>query len=311
MQYRPAGPSMDIKLISGDLEEIHLPHFLCLGGSQSSLKDAVEVLHKQDSGVFIEKCELSRFHARLVKPSFSPIGLFYSFIARLFTGKIHADVQVYLSSTSPLTSRLYLSPLSSELSKLIEVQEGENKGQRLFKPRPVRPLQMYEYYALKADCGTVGEPYPEELDLRDSSEIAPNFFVVHIREAVNFKMELLSSVDKRKVWQTYILSSECFWNNLQQGNDGPYNAKEFLSKHQADLIQRVKNVIQLADKMRSNKLINGEDYQNIRVAPTDQEKMRRVFDVLESCGAEGRKTFFNILHELRPELVTELARSPP
>ncbi|KAG5263161.1 hypothetical protein AALO_G00283270 [Alosa alosa] len=80
MQYRPAGPSMDIKLISGELEEIHLPHFLCLGGSQSSLKDAVEVLHKQDSGVLIEKCELSRFHARLVKPSFSIFGPFYSLI---------------------------------------------------------------------------------------------------------------------------------------------------------------------------------------------------------------------------------------
>ncbi|XP_062392724.1 NACHT, LRR and PYD domains-containing protein 3-like isoform X2 [Sardina pilchardus] len=328
MQYRPAGPSMDIKLMSGELEEIHLPHFLCLGGSPSSLKDAVEVLHKQDSGVLIEKCELRRFHARLVKPSFSPIGLFYSLISRLFTWKeeerdmlveVHADVQVYVSSTSPLsvpcsacsTFRLYLSPLSSELSKLIEMQEEGFNGKKLAKPRPGRPLQMHEYFALKADCETLGEPTPEELDLRESSDIAPNFFEVHINEAVNFKIELLSSKDKRKVWQAYILSSECFWNKPQQGSDGPYNAEEFLTKHRADLIQRVKNVIQLADRMRSNKLINGEDYENIRVAPTDQEKMRQVFDVLESCGAEGRKTFFKILHELRPALVTELATSSP
>ncbi|XP_062382255.1 protein NLRC3-like [Sardina pilchardus] len=320
MQYRPAGPSMDIKLISGELEEIHLPHFLCLGGSPSSLKDAVEVLHKQDSGVLIEKCELSRFHAKLVKPSFSLLGLFYSLISHLFTGKeeereklveVHADVQVYLSSTAPLTFRLYLSPLSPELSQLIEIQEERFKGQRLAKSRPGRPLQMNEYYALKADCGIIGEPTPEELDLRECSEIAPNFFEVRISEAVNFKMELLSSVDIRKVWQAYISSSECFWYKPQQGSDGPYNAEEFLSNHRAGLIEKVTNVIQLADKMMSNKLINGEDYENIRVAPTDQEKMRRVFDVLRSCGAEGRKTFFKILHELRPALVTELATSSP
>ena len=131
MQYRPAGPSMDIKLISGELEEIHLPHFLCLGGSQSCLKDAVKVLHKQDSGVCLEKCELSRFHARLVNPSFSILGLFYSLISFLLPGKevkIHADVQVYRCSTNPLTFRFYLLPADARLSKLLTDQEDSFRG---------------------------------------------------------------------------------------------------------------------------------------------------------------------------------------
>ncbi|KAL2082736.1 hypothetical protein ACEWY4_022554 [Coilia grayii] len=65
MQYRRAGPLTDIRLVLGKLEEVHLPLFLCLGGSQTSLKDAVKVLHKQDSGVCLEECELRRFHGRL------------------------------------------------------------------------------------------------------------------------------------------------------------------------------------------------------------------------------------------------------
>src|SRR4029434_11245336 len=56
MQFRPAGPLMDISLMSGELEEIHLPHFLCLGGCEASVRDAVRVLHGRDSGVCVEVC---------------------------------------------------------------------------------------------------------------------------------------------------------------------------------------------------------------------------------------------------------------
>ncbi|XP_076155182.1 uncharacterized protein LOC143138642, partial [Alosa pseudoharengus] len=225
MQYRPAGPSMDIKLISGELEEIHLPHFLCLGGSQSSLKDAVEVLHKQDSGVSIEKCELSRFHARLVNPSFSLLGLFYSLKSFIFSGnkkeserpiETHADVLVYRSSMLPLTFRTYLLPVNLTLKKLVEDQEKseEFSGVKLAMPRPVRPLQMNGFYSIKTDCKS--RVFPVELDLIDC-HFVPNFSVVRISKAVDFKMELHSSGDKQQVWQADILGMEC-WNKPQQDN---------------------------------------------------------------------------------------------
>ncbi|XP_076153995.1 NACHT, LRR and PYD domains-containing protein 1 homolog [Alosa pseudoharengus] len=236
MQYRPAGPSMDIKLISGELEEIHLPHFLCLGGSQSSLKDAVEVLHKQDSGVSIEKCELSHFHARLVKPSFSLLGVFYSLKSLIFPGQeeerekqveVHADVLVYQSSRVPLTFRTYLLPVDTHLTELVEKQEKLEgfRGFRLPKNRPVRPLQMNGFYALhtyclktdcqKLDCNSKIRP-KGGLDLADRNCV-PNFFEVHMRETVDFEMELRSSVDEQQVWEADILSTEC-WNNPQQDN---------------------------------------------------------------------------------------------
>ena len=66
MQSRPAGPLMDISLMSGELEEIHLPHFLCLGGCEASVRDAVRILHGRDSGVCVEVCELTRHHARIL-----------------------------------------------------------------------------------------------------------------------------------------------------------------------------------------------------------------------------------------------------
>ncbi|XP_041937812.1 NACHT, LRR and PYD domains-containing protein 3-like isoform X2 [Alosa sapidissima] len=231
MQYRPAGSSMDIKLISGKLEEIHLPHFLCLGGSQSSLKDAVEFLHKQDSGVSIEKCELSRFHARLVNPSFSLLGLFYSLKYLIFPGKeeekekqvdVHADVLVYQSSKAPLIFRTYLLPMDTHLKRLVEEQEkSEFRGHRLHKNRPDIPLRMNGFYALhtycvKTDCSKTdcnSEICPGSLGLRNEDYV-PNFFEVQMRETVDFKMKLSSSVDEQQVWEARILASEC-WDNPQ------------------------------------------------------------------------------------------------
>ncbi|XP_062382881.1 NACHT, LRR and PYD domains-containing protein 1 homolog [Sardina pilchardus] len=310
MQYRPAGPSVDIKVISGELEEIHLPHFLCLGGSPSSLKDAVEVLHKQDSGVLIEKCELSRFHAKLVNPSFSLLGPFYSLMSLFLPGKeeerekqlkIHADVQVYQSSTVPLTFRTYLLPEDAQLRKLLEDQEESYRGHNLKKPRPVRPLQMHEFYALQTDCNSMINPV--DLDLRYSS-IAPNFFEVSISEASDFSMELLSCADRQRIWQAGVKKTECRLDNPHQSSDNSSAAK-FLRRHRSNLVKRVKNVMAVADEMFSQGHVKEEDYANIRVATPEQEKMRRMLDC---CSTSAQGALLNILQRECPDLMEELGQ---
>ena len=50
-QCRPAGPLMDIEVLSGKVEEIHLPHFVCIGGSEQIAKDTMSILHGQDGKV--------------------------------------------------------------------------------------------------------------------------------------------------------------------------------------------------------------------------------------------------------------------
>ncbi|KAL2078759.1 hypothetical protein ACEWY4_026444 [Coilia grayii] len=217
MQYSPAGPLMDIKLVSGELEEIHLPHFLCLGGSQSSLKDAVKVLHKQDSGVCLETCELSRSHARLVNPSLSILGVvFKSLMSFLLPGnekedkiKIHTYVHVYRSSILPLTFHVYLMPMNDHLKKLVEEQEESEdcRGVLLKKPRPVRRLQLHEFYTLQADCDS--SVLPGELELSDDDTVIPNYSIVRIGKAGDFKITLLNSV-RKEVWQAEVLGIQCW-----------------------------------------------------------------------------------------------------
>ncbi|XP_063077085.1 NACHT, LRR and PYD domains-containing protein 1 homolog [Engraulis encrasicolus] len=241
MQCSPAGPLMDIKLISGELEEledIHLPHFLCLGGSQSALMDAVKVLHQQNGGVCLETRELSRSHARLLKPSLSILGVVKYMTSFLFPEKenkmeIHTCVDVYRSSILPLTFHVYLMPKNAHLKKLVEEQEKlkEFGGIRLGMPSPVECLQLNQLYALQTDCDSTILPPKLKLEMARNLDVTPNFSEVRPKKAGDFRVMLLSSADsrevKKEVWQAEILGIECcppHQGTVQTSSGGPVSS---------------------------------------------------------------------------------------
>nr|XP_023998071.1 uncharacterized protein LOC112075279 isoform X2 [Salvelinus alpinus] len=107
MQYTQGGPLLDITMELGELEEVHLPHFVCLG-TNPSLRNEMKVLHVEEHGVSFEEVhEVTRFHAKILHPKFSAISL----ILRLLSWNIdvHCDVVLYLAvKRSTVISRLYL-----------------------------------------------------------------------------------------------------------------------------------------------------------------------------------------------------------
>ncbi|XP_076138878.1 uncharacterized protein LOC143122000 isoform X2 [Alosa pseudoharengus] len=169
MRFRPVGPLMDIKLIYGELGDIHLPHFLCLGGYDTSLHSVVKVLcWQQDCGVLLEECELTRNHGKLPYPSFSLIGLIWDSwnmkdINVMFPTRVHAEVLVYQSSTQPLTYRVYLLPADACLKHLVVRDEEMLMGVKLVKHSPDQPLQLDSSYKLKTDCSS--KIFPKTLRL--------------------------------------------------------------------------------------------------------------------------------------------------
>ncbi len=48
LQCNRIAPVMDVTVISGKLEEVYLPHHICLGESGDSLRDALKVLTVED-----------------------------------------------------------------------------------------------------------------------------------------------------------------------------------------------------------------------------------------------------------------------
>ncbi|XP_076137895.1 uncharacterized protein LOC143121421 [Alosa pseudoharengus] len=330
MQSRPAGPLMDIRLMSGELEEIHLPHFLCLGGCEASVRDAVRVLHGRDSGVCVEECELTRHHARLLHPSFSPLGVVFMYNiynslkkSLLSPMRVHSKVLVYQSSTMPVF-RAYLLPEDAHLKQLVKNDEEEFRGVQRDNPHPVRPLQMEDFYSLRTDCPS--KIYPEELMLRYSAT-TPNFCKVKLLEAAaSFHMELFSSADSRGqcVWRAEFQSGDESQARTEargsqsagaesrretNGAEGETNseAAAFVDRHRAELIGRVSNVMPIADALLSKGLVHPEKYSEIKAAPTNEAKMREIYECLRSAGAEGKAAFYGVLLQEEPHLLKDLS----
>ncbi len=58
----------------GDLRETGASSsatYICLVESEASLRDAVKVLSVEDEGITVEPVQLTRFHAKILQPSFS------------------------------------------------------------------------------------------------------------------------------------------------------------------------------------------------------------------------------------------------
>uniref|UniRef100_A0A8C7PWE9 Si:ch73-252p3.1 n=2 Tax=Oncorhynchus mykiss TaxID=8022 RepID=A0A8C7PWE9_ONCMY len=90
--YKQGGPLLDVTIIAGELEEVHLPHFACFG-DDPSFKEKVRVLHVEDCGVSVEQVdEVTRFHVKILHPTFSAKGVL---VRSGFPLKVHCDLLLY------------------------------------------------------------------------------------------------------------------------------------------------------------------------------------------------------------------------
>lgn len=76
----------------------------------------------------------------------------------------------------------------------------------------------------------------------------------------------------------------------------------------ADLIQRVTAVKPIADELRSKGMIQKEEYDEIRAKETDQDKMRTLFESLDSGGDKVKIAFYNWLENHKPSLFEDLGK---
>ncbi|XP_017578464.1 NACHT, LRR and PYD domains-containing protein 1 homolog [Pygocentrus nattereri] len=290
--FQPCGPLLDVTVISGELTAVHLPHFLCLD-SLASLSDEIRVLHVEDAGVTLEKCELSCFSAKLLHPTFSPKGVL---VRSGFPVKAHCEVLIYCTSTAHLTLHVYLVPCDS---KIIEsVQKQESHSIKVPKPRPDASLQMKNHYMLSTSCSS--RIRPQKLKLRYTSQ-TPNFFEVYVKDAKDDFQLVLMNEEGESVWEADMRSDE-YSRNL--GCVGIH----FVDFHRKSLIQKVKLVEPIADDLYPK--ISEEKYSRIKEAKTSQDKMRVIYDdILLSGGQMLKEVFLQSLRQNEPDLIAELSRS--
>nr|XP_055074330.1 NACHT, LRR and PYD domains-containing protein 1 homolog [Misgurnus anguillicaudatus] len=213
--YSPCGSLMDVKVISGELKAVYLPHFLCLGGSID--EDKVKVLHVEDNGVSLEKCELTRFHAKLLDNTFSVKGLL---VWMGFPVNIHCQTLIYQTGKTHLTLHVYLIPNDKTLKEAINKEESTIM--LIKKPKPVNPLPMNTWFTFtplkKSEFRS--QITPERLQLTYSD----NYFEVYVESPKkDFSLQLKPQKKDEVVWDVSIRKGD--YKQITSTVDGHTSAR--------------------------------------------------------------------------------------
>ncbi|KAM9398444.1 uncharacterized protein ACWYII_031915 isoform 2-T4 [Salvelinus alpinus] len=309
MQYTQAGPLLDITMELGELEEVHLPHFVCLG-TNPSLRNEMKILHVEEHGVSLEEVhEVTRFHAKILHPKFSAISL----ILRLLSWNVdvHCDVVLYLAvKRSTVISRLYLLLRNSSQKEAVQEREKNQLSQgysELVLSSPNGSLKLNSWFALKNPHST--SINPEKIQLLPADTTPSCCKMIMRNTGVDIEMELIGD-DERTVWKSVVSKDEYSKDSHPISLTVPgIPAEEFLKKHRAKLIQGVKNPMPIADDLLSKDMIGDEEYSRITAETTEQERMRELLNAVLPKGPEVMGACLKALSEHEHHLVKYLSES--
>ncbi|XP_054916922.1 NACHT, LRR and PYD domains-containing protein 1b allele 5-like isoform X3 [Poeciliopsis prolifica] len=315
--YRPAGPLLDISVLTGKVMEVQLPHWVCTDDVPELLKNFA-VLHVGDCGDVLEKAtRVTKTHVGLTEPVFSLLGALRNLF---FSPRIICNTLIYYQpKTSYLKMHVYLIPPDPALKQSVHRRESSKGYEEIMKPRPDKPLKMDRGFSLQATVETA-RIQPPEITLRPDSQ-DPNFYEVFIESPdENFNLELLQT-HSEKVWFCEIRKDD----HPKSGSTGGggcstetvtvkkevffcFSSEEhFVDKHRETLIQRVRNVEPVLDGLLQNKVLMEETYDRIRSLPTSEAQLREIFSCLRAAD-ECKDIFLSILQEKEPHLITDLQR---
>ncbi|XP_043084880.1 NACHT, LRR and PYD domains-containing protein 3-like isoform X2 [Puntigrus tetrazona] len=300
LQCSRIGPVMDVTVISGKLEEVHLPHYVCLGETESSLGDAVKVLSIKHDEITVEPVQnLTRFHAKIVQPSFSRKTLIVPRKRQWFE---HCDLLMYMRSrASSVFVHVYLFPFNDSVNKRVQRKENNLGCVLIPHPGPNRPLRMKTPHVLDVPGALVrptkGITFRRKLD--------PNFFMFKPSLAKNLLIKLIRKKDKKIVWTTIVEIEELDPIPPQRERsclNSQADKARYFDNHWQDLIQRVTNVNIIADKLHQQKVIDKEQYSQIIRSLTSQDGMRSICEIIYNQSDPVKAYLISIIQEKNPYL---------
>ncbi|XP_031670600.1 NACHT, LRR and PYD domains-containing protein 5-like isoform X2 [Oncorhynchus kisutch] len=311
MQYTQGGPLLDITMELGELEEVHLPHFVCLG-TNPSLRNEMKILHVEEHGVSLEEVhEVTRFHAKILHPKFSAISL----ILRLLSWNVdvHCELMLYLTVIKDkLIPRLYLFPSDPGQIQAVEQQEIKFQGSKRFpNTRPERSFKLKSSFRLNIPCSTSINPPRIHLIHRDTT---PSFFRAVVKmTGIDIAMELFGD-DETTAWKEIVPTDEYISDTRSTsavlGAGRPPersltgSTKLQLRSVRTEFVKRVSRPVlnELLDGLLQHTVINQEEMESVKVIAERAEKARDIIDMVLRKGTESCSRMINLLREIDPYL---------
>ncbi|XP_038838433.1 NACHT, LRR and PYD domains-containing protein 1 homolog [Salvelinus namaycush] len=316
MQYTQGGPLLDITMELGELEEVHLPHFVCLG-TNPSLRNEMKILHVEEHGVSLEEVhEVTRFHAKVLHPKFSAISVILSYIFS-WNVDVHCDVVLYMAvKRSTVISRLYLLLRNSSQKEAVQEREKNQVSQgysEFLLPSPNGSLKLNSWFALKNPHST--SIYPEKIQLLPADTTPSCCQMIMGNTGVDIEMELIGD-DERTVWKSVVskdvYSKDYHPTGAVSGAGRPAESSltgpPELRSVRREFAKRVSGPVLngLLDGLLQHTVINQEEMESVKVIAERAEKARDIIDMVLRKGTESCSRMINLLGELDPYLCSQL-----
>ncbi|XP_062421425.1 uncharacterized protein LOC134132856 isoform X2 [Pungitius pungitius] len=316
LQYMPAGPLMDITVVAGKLDEVYLPHWICIDDNPKIL-DKFAVLHIDDCGDNVENVsQVTASHVKLSEPVFSPRAV----LLRIgIPVRINCNVLLYKTNTAFLTLHVYLIPRDPGLQQEMDRRQISDGYKVIKKPHPNTSLKMNDRFILNAVLKG-SEIIPENLKLQYDSR-SPNFFEVYSKNPdTDFELVLKHKKDHRTVWNCTIRKDEyqsighthaatpsagaAGVNTTARGGSA---GSDFVDEHRAALIDRVNNVAPILDDLLAEGVVSEDIYKKIRRIALERDQMTELyFGPLKAAGRAGKEVFYKSLQKNEEFLMDDL-----
>ncbi|XP_049923691.1 NACHT, LRR and PYD domains-containing protein 12-like isoform X2 [Epinephelus moara] len=304
MDYMPAGPLLDITVTAGKLEEVHLPHWVCVDQNSKCLDDMFVVLHMDTCGDVLEQVsEVTSSHVKLVQPVFSPRMVMIRKILRLPV-KLFYDVLIFMKIQDALTLHVYLVPPDPALQKEVEKQQNSCGSTKILKPGPDKSMQLGSNFSLTTDKADA-KIQPSTRELRNDGR---NLFEVFIRNAdSDFTLKLES--EQNTVWTCSIYKED--YQSQSTDHKQAASGQHFVDRHRTVLIERVYETVAILDELLDRELISKASYDAVTALKTTRDQMRDIHRFVTAAGNKGKNALYEILKgmkSMRP-LISELEGS--
>ncbi|KAM4714632.1 NACHT, LRR and PYD domains-containing protein 1b allele 2 isoform 3-T3 [Anableps anableps] len=187
---------------------------------------------------------------------------------------------------------------------MVDEEESAHGSKIILKPGKQESLEILDSFNLTTDADNA-EIEPETVRLGYDSGI---YFEVFIRNAdSDFSLRLITEKkdDGDTIWKRTIRRGD-----YRSGNSDNTQNEHFIDRHRTALIQRVKDIKHILDKLLEVGLIRQEKYDTIRKIATEYDQMRDILKIVTAAGKGGKDAFLKILkgtRSLKP-LLAELEK---
>ena len=303
------GPLFDIKAEQGAVTAVYLPHFVSLKDTKASTFD-FKVAHFQEHGMVLETPDrVKPGYTVLKNPSFSPMGVVLRIIpaARHFIPITSITLIYYRVNQEEVTLHLYLVPNDCTIQKAIDDEEMKFQFVRINKPPPVDNLFIGSRYIVSGSENLEITPKELELCYRSSKEfqLFSEIYVGNMGSEI--KLQIKNKKHMKLIWEALLKPGDlrpALPRIAQALKDAP-SLLHFMDQHREQLVARVTSVDPLLDKLHGL-VLNEESYEAVRAENTNQDKMRKLFNLSRSWSRACKDLFYQALKETHPHLVMDL-----